>query len=264
MCSLYDARGSVGRFCFLICSFVLLGVIPAFAADARYAAIKKLARNEFQNDCNEFNVETEPGGSKMKEGDRLRFNLAMSVVKLESAIKKAGYDLSGFNEAIKTFENKSLEKGRIITESARREDYELIRYPYAALNQEAERQRRAKPKLAKFHVEGGCGAGEVPVFFDRSPNLHSAKLIRAGFLVLCALDIKNGTDPHKRSLTDCNWEPIAFKKANSLSGRYVIWSYWADGSCSASTQDIGYFDTRKVAPDQLRYPLEKTDRTCRQ
>jgi hypothetical protein len=50
MCSLYDARGSVGRFCFLICSFVLLGVIPAFAADARYAAIKKLARNEFQND----------------------------------------------------------------------------------------------------------------------------------------------------------------------------------------------------------------------
>jgi hypothetical protein len=112
----------------------------------------------------------------MKEGDRLRFNLAMSVVKLESAIKKAGYDLSGFNEAIKTFENKSLEKGRIITESARREDYELIRYPYAALNQEAERQRRAKPKLAKFHVEGGCGAGEVPVFFRSFPKFALSEI----------------------------------------------------------------------------------------
>jgi hypothetical protein len=110
----------------------------------------------------------------------------------------------------------------------------------------------------RFAIRGGSSAARPSGRFER------AKLIRAGFLALCALDIKNGTDPHKRSLTDCNWEPIAFKKANSLSGRYVIWSYWADGSCSASTQDIGYFDARKVAPDQLRYPLEKTDRTCRQ
>lgn len=277
---LCSARIFAGMFIFLVCTFMLIDTATSSAGDARYAQIKDLARKEFESDrligglmvdqtgidlidCGAFSVKNQPGGSKMRSTDRLRFDLAMSAVKLEAAIQDAGYNISGFKGVIEAFERNSLEKGYITAESARRKGYDSVSYPYAALNRESERQRQTKPKLPKFYVFGGCGDGEVPVYFEHHPKLITAKLIRAGLLELCALDMKQGTDALVRSLSDCNWEPIAFGKANYLSGRYVIWSYWEDGSCSASTQDIGYFDLKKLAPDQLRYPLQKTDRTCR-
>jgi hypothetical protein len=260
--------------------FEVFAVTSAAAIDRRYSVIKSIAQREFEKDdqiiglatekklidlvdCNEFYVEYEPGGKRLSRQDRLRFNLAMAVVKLEYAIEEAGFAANGFRGIIREFEEGSLRRGHILSESARRKGYESVSYPYAALNREAARQRRLNPRLPKFYVEGGCGAGEVPVFFERPSELRSAQLIRQGFLRLCGIDIRAGRTGHRRDLRDCNWEPIAFGRENYLSGRYLIWSYWKDGTCSASTQDIGYFDPDKDWPKALRYPLQRTQRACR-
>jgi hypothetical protein len=271
-----ETRGAVARLSLILVIFMLLGITPSFAQDARYAEIKELARDEFISDkqifrllvsdeginldCGTFMAGEEPGGAKMSTDDRLRFDTAIAVFRLEEALKETGYDLSGFSNAIETFEQNSLEVGRVASDN---EPYiggavsfnGSIPYPYAALEREGKRQRRMNPNLPKFFEEP-CGGNETAVSFDRPLNLRSAKLMRVAFLRLCALDIEDGTDPLKHSPNDCNWEPIAFGEATLRSGRYVIWSNWADGSCTASTQDVD----GDVGP----YKLEKTDRPCRQ
>lgn len=260
--------------------FEVLPLTSAMAIDQRYSLIKSISQREFDKDkqiigllienklidladCNEFQVENEPGSKKLSKEDRLRFNLAMAVVKLEDVIEEAGFAPHGFRRIIREFEEGSLRKGRILSESSHRKGYEPVSYPYAALSREAARQRRFNPRLPKFVVEGGCGAGEVPVIFEHPSDLGSAQLIREGFLQLCDIDIKENRDSRKRDLRDCNWEPIAFGRENYLSGRYLIWSYWKDGKCTASTQDIGYYDENKLMPNALRYPLQRTQRACR-
>lgn len=146
--------------------------------------------------------------------------LALTSVIWRNDLAKLGVPEEVWGPLVSNYEGKALAHGGVLKEE---QDSALRTQMAATLN--AYRQH-SNPRLPKFIVEGGCGAGEIEVHIRLQPSDGQVFLIPVFLYKLCQAQHLNPAD-----FKSCDrWTEVLHGTASYVSGDYLYLARWKDGS----------------------------------
>jgi hypothetical protein len=184
-----------------------------------------------------------PEGLEEQEADRVQ--LAIDVSKMRAEFARLGYPLEVYDQPMLDYERFMLAgaepvwAGRLLALMAKYPDGEIEGFAgtaeessllgsgmLGALAAELNARRaRLSPRLPRFVVEGGCGAGEEEFEIRLVPATGELWLINAFAFRVCERKV---ADPWNHRA--CGWSQYSAGDTTVASGRYMYEARWPDGT----------------------------------